>query len=120
MPHSDLFLTRVTTDADRRACLAFPYRLDRDDPLWIPRLWPDQMAWLRRQHGFFEHGDGEWFLARRAGEVVGTIGVAVDHDANRHVRRSWGVFGLFEFVEDFEVFKALLWRARGLTHLVGP
>ncbi len=126
MPPTDFCLKRLATDADRRAFLAFPYGLYRDDPMWIPRLWPDQMAWLRRQHGFFEHGDGEWFLARRAGEVVGTIGVAVDHHVNRHLGRSWGVFGFFEFVEDFDVFTALLdqaraWaRVRGLTHLVGP
>ncbi|MEW6568973.1 MAG: hypothetical protein AB1449_12570 [Chloroflexota bacterium] len=84
------------------------------------------MAWLRRAHSFFEHGDGDWFLARRGGRVVGTIGVAVDHHANRHLNRMWGVFGFFEFVEDFDVFSALLDRARGwcrqrrLTHLMGP
>lgn len=119
-------LIRLASEADRRAFLSFPYRLYRKDPNWIPRPWPDQMAWLRRQHLFFEHGDGEWFLARRGGEVVGTIGVAVDHHVNRHRQRSWGVFGFLEFVEDFEVFLALLegargWaRLRGLTVLVGP
>ncbi len=126
MPSSTIERTRIDTDAARRAFLSFPYRLYREDPMWIPRPWPDQMAWLRRQHSFFDCGDAEWFLARRGGEAVGTIGVAVDHRANRHFDRAWGVFGFFECVEDFEVFSTLLewareWaRARGLTHLVGP
>lgn len=123
---TSLRITRVTSEADRRAFLRFPYKLYRDDPVWIPRLWPDQMAWLRREHGFFDHGDGEWFLARRENCVVGTIGMAVDHHSNRHLNRAWGVFGFFEFIEEYELFRALIehareWaRQRGLSHLVGP
>jgi GNAT superfamily N-acetyltransferase len=123
---SSLSLQRVKSDADRRAFLQLPSRIYRHDPNWIPRLWPDQMAWLRREHGFFDHGDGEWFVARRDGELVGTIGVGIDHHVNQHQQRRSGVFGFLEFIEDHEVFLSLieaargwLW-ARGVTHMVGP
>jgi GNAT superfamily N-acetyltransferase len=122
----NLRVTRVLEDADRRDFLAFPYRLYRGDPHWIPRLWPEQMAWLRRQNSFFDAGDGEWFLARRGNETVGTIGVAIDHNTNRHLGRLWGTFGFFEFVADRQVFAALAERAqswlrtRGMTHMMGP
>ena len=121
-----LHVNRVLTQADRRAFLAFPYRLYSGDPNWIPRLWSDQMAWLRRRNSFFDQGDAEWFIARRNGEVVGTVGVAVDHHANHHLQRKWGVFGFLEFVEDKAVFAALVDRAqawlwmRGMTHMLGP
>ena len=88
---ANLQVDRVRTEADRRAFLSFPYRLYRSDPNWIPRLWPEQMSWLRRQHAFFELGDAEWYIARRKHEVVGTIGVAVDHHWNKHLLRKWGV-----------------------------
>jgi len=123
---SPLQLTRVISNPDRRAFLAFPYRHYRGDRHWVPRLWPEQSAWLTRQHGFFDHGDGEWFMARRDGEVVGTIGVGVDHRENDLLGRRWGVFGFVEFIEDEEVFTALIdrvrgWlRVRGLTHMAGP
>jgi len=121
-----LTISRVMTDAHRRALVGFPYRLYHGDPNWIPRLWPDQMAWLRRQHGFFDHGDADWFLALRGREVVGTIGVAIDHHSNNFLNRHYGAFGFLEFIEDYEVFRALVdrgreWlRMRGITHMVGP
>jgi GNAT superfamily N-acetyltransferase len=119
-------LTRVVTERQRRTFLELPYRLYRDDAAWIPRLWPEQMSWLRREHAFFNEGDAEWFLALRGDEAVGTIGVAVNHRVNRHERRNWGIFGFFEFVEEPAVFEALVgqaraWlRLRGATHMVGP
>ena len=121
-----LQVTRVVDEPDRRAFLSFPFRLYRRDPHWVPRLWPDQMAWLRRQNGFFDYGDAEWFIARRGKQVVGTIGAAIDHQSNHNLHRAWGAFGFFEFVEEQNVFAALVdearrWlRIRGVTHMVGP
>src|SRR5512136_1121517 len=126
MSPSDLSLQRVVSDADRRAFLSFPHQLYREDPNWIPRLWPEQMDWLCRRNPFFEQGDGDWFIARRNDQVVGTIGVATDHNANRVQGRKWGIFGFLEFVEDEQVFQGLVERAkeylrlRGATHMVGP
>ena len=126
MSHADLNLRRVVTDSDRRAFLALPYQLYRGDAHWIPRLWPEQLAWLRRQNPSFEQGDADWFVARRDGRVVGTIGVAMDHAANRVHDRRWGVFGFLEFVDDEQVFTALTNQAkeylhlRGATHMIGP
>jgi GNAT superfamily N-acetyltransferase len=123
---SPLAVTRVVSNSDRRALLSFPYRLYRKDPNWVPRLWPEQWGWLTRGPGFFEHGDAEWFLARRGSEVVGTLGVGVDHRENNLLARRWGVFGFLEFVEDGDVFAALIdrgreWlKGRGLTHMAGP
>jgi GNAT superfamily N-acetyltransferase len=126
MSQAHLSLRRVVTDADRRAFLALPYQLYRGDPNWIPRLWPEQLAWLRRENPFFEQGDADWFVARRDGRVVGTIGVALDHAANRVHERRWGIFGFLEFVHDEQVFTALTNQAReflhlrGATHMIGP
>jgi GNAT superfamily N-acetyltransferase len=126
MSPSVLSLQRVVSDADRRAFLSFPHQLYREDPNWIPRLWPEQMDWLCRRNPFFEQGDGDWFMARRNDQVVGTIGVAMDHSANRVQGRKWGIFGFLEFVEEEQVFRALIERAkeylrlRGATHMVGP
>jgi GNAT superfamily N-acetyltransferase len=119
-------MDRVVSRSDRRAFLAFPYRLYRGDPNWVPRLWPEQQSWLTRSPGFFDHGDGDWFMARLGGKVVGTIGAAIDHRENALLGRRWGVFGFLECVEDRRVFTMLIdqardWlRARGMTHMAGP
>ena len=119
-------IRRVETDRDRRAFLRFPYDLYRHDPIWIPRLWPEQIAWLRREHGFFEHAQADWFILQQQNHIIGTIGVAIDDQANRHLDHQDAVFGFFECVEDPHVFGALIevakkWALdRGCTHLIGP
>ena len=117
---------QVNSTKDRKEFLLFPYKLYRDDPQWIPRLWPEQLAWLRRDHGFFEHAQADWFILHQKDLVLGTIGVAIDEQANQHLGRNDAIFGFIEFIEDPQVFSALLevtkdWaHDRGCTHLLGP
>jgi len=119
-------ISPVVGARDRRALLVLPYRLYRRDRSWVPRIWSEQSGWLRRANGFFDHGEAEWFLARRGGKVVGSIGAAIDRQSNRHLQRAWGLFGFLEFIDDEAVFAALVdqardWlRARGMTHMLGP
>jgi GNAT superfamily N-acetyltransferase len=116
----------VITDRDRREFLRFPYKLYRNDPNWIPRLWPEQLAWLRRDHGFFEQAEAEWFILREGDRILGTIGLAVDEQSNRFLNRQDAIFGFIEFIEDPQVFQTLIavakdWaRQYRCTHLHGP
>ena len=95
----------VITDKDRKAFLRFPYRLYQNDPNWIPRLWPEQLAWLRHDHGFFEHAQADWFILQENTRILGTIGVAIDEQSNQHLDRHDAIFGFIEFVEDERVFR---------------
>lgn len=124
---SNTFRVRhVAKDRDRKAFLRFPYKLYRGDPNWIPRLWPEQLAWLRRQHGFFEHAQADWYLLEEQKDTLGTIGLAVDQQSNQHLQRKDAIFGFIEFIEDRMVFDALMdlakqWaRDHNCTHLHGP
>ena len=116
----------VVTDQDRRAFLRFPYMLYRNDPNWIPRLWPEQLAWLRRDHGFFEHAQADWYILQEDNQILGTVGVAIDEQSNHHLGRQDAIFGFIEFLEDPQIFKALIdlahnWaKEHGCTHLAGP
>ncbi len=61
----------------------------------------------REQNPFFEHGDAEFFLAERAGEIVGRIAGVENrlHNETHHDRT--GFFGFFESVDDQAVADAL-------------
>lgn len=117
----------VRTRRDRRAFVAFPYRLYRGSPHWVPPLRRDQTALLDpARNPFFEHGAAELFLAERAGETVGRVAAVVN---GRHLDRfadGAGFFGFFECADDAEAAGQLLgaaadWlRARGLTRVYGP
>ena len=79
----------------------------------------------REKHPFFEHGKAEFFLARRAGEVVGRIAASDDPKYNAIHGSNVGCFGMFE-ATDREVANALFntaaeWlRELGRDEIMGP
>ena len=111
----------------REAFLRFPWRVYRDWPAWVPPLLFERRRFLSAKHNpFFRHSAAELFLARRDGEVVGTI--AAIHN-RRHLETygdGTGFFGFFECLNEPAVALALLDRAaawlreRGLTRVRGP
>jgi GNAT superfamily N-acetyltransferase len=118
----------VRTARERRIFLTFPWRVYRDDPLWVPPLLPERAKTVDpRQGAFFKRGgEAEFFTAWRGGGPVGTICAAEDRFTNEQRSRRDCMFGFFEYIEDYAVAEALLnrvvaWaRPRGLDALYGP
>ncbi|MBN1579072.1 MAG: GNAT family N-acetyltransferase [Anaerolineae bacterium] len=117
----------VHTKADRHAFLTFPWQIYRDDPLWVPPLIPEQIKIVDPQRGpFFKRGEAEFFIARRDGQIVGTICAGQDRVLNQATNRQDGLLGFFECVQDYDVAAALLecaarWAtSRGLGAIEGP
>jgi GNAT superfamily N-acetyltransferase len=118
----------VRTASQRRTFLTFPWRIYRDDPLWVPPLLPERAKTIDPQRGAFfrRGGEAEFFIAWRDGQPVGTICAAEDRFANEQRNARECVFGFFEYVEDYVVFEALLNRAvewarqHNLNALWGP
>ncbi|MGH7498174.1 MAG: GNAT family N-acetyltransferase, partial [Gemmatimonadales bacterium] len=84
------------------------------------------MLLSRKKNPFFEHGDAEYFLAERDGEVVGRIAAITNRLHNETHDDRVGFFGFFESVDDQPVADALFsaaaaWcRERGHDVLRGP
>lgn len=103
-----------------------PFRLYRGCAAWVPPLVDDVKLMLnRRKYPFYEHSDAEFFLAERAGRVVGRIAVLDNRRYNAHWRSKTAFFYLFDAEDDSEAATALFaaaeaWAAaRGLTKMVG-
>lgn len=119
-------MIRVDRVEDPAELLAFPHRIYRDDPAWVPPL----ELWVRRRldpaHPFFKDAEIQLFVARRDGEVVGTISALRDrrHEAVKGEKVAF--FGFFETVDDPAVARVLfdaasdVARAWGATLLRGP
>ncbi len=112
---------------DLKRFVDLPFRLHANHPLWVPPLKLERRIFLsRRMNAFFSHGEAEYFLARRAGRVVGRITAQINHAFNTQHDSKWGWFGFLELEEDPEVLQALLdaaqrWlRERGCERMVGP
>ena len=117
----------VLTLADQRQFYNLAWQVYQNDPNWVPPLWPQRKDYLDKKATFFEYGEGDFWLAKRGQEVVGTLGTAIDHPRNRHRNAQSGIFGFFEVLEgDYEAASALwehacTWaKKRRLTELVGP
>jgi GNAT superfamily N-acetyltransferase len=120
-------VTAVSGGRDLKAFIDLPFRLHANSPQWVPPLKLERRLFLnRRMNAFFSHGEGEYFLARREGRVVGRITAQVNHAFNDHQEKNWGWYGFLEFEDDQEVLEALLeaaagWlRQRGKERMVGP
>jgi GNAT superfamily N-acetyltransferase len=93
----------------------------------VPPLISERREFLdRTKNPFFQHGRAEYFLARRDGNVVGTIGAFTNDRYNEFQRVNTGFFGFFEVLDDPEAARALLvtaeaWaRQAGHKTILGP
>jgi GNAT superfamily N-acetyltransferase len=104
-----------------------PFAIYRNDPYWVPPLRIAVKELLdREKHPFYANAEAEFFLAREGGKVVGRVAAIIDRNHNRFHDEKAGFFGFFESVDNVEVARALLQRARqwvferGATFLRGP
>ncbi len=107
--------------------LYLPWKIYKGTPQWVPPILADVKLMLNRQkHPFFEHSEGEFYLARKDGQVAARIAILENKPFNRVHNVKKAQFYLFECVDDQEVANALFekafeWaRARGLNEVVGP
>ena len=124
---SDLSISTVETQDDLMAFITFPWKVYQDNPYWVPPLISERIAFLDPYHNpFFQHGKATYYLARRAGQVVGTIAAFTNELYNEFQRSNVGFFGFFEVLEDREAAEALLqtavdWaREAGHDSIIGP
>lgn len=126
MLQASLTIAPVRSKADKRAFVELQYRLNRDDPNWVPPLRDEVMALLTPgRNPWFEHAEAELFLARRDGRVVGRISGQVDQLVLEHMGAGTGQWGLFEAEEEVTgqalIAAAEGWlRGKGMTRALGP
>ena len=134
MPNSmqnPITIQPVASARDRKAFVDLAYRLNADDPCWVPPLKMDVHALITPgKNPWFEHGRAQLFLARRGDNVVGRVSAHIDDialamPAEQGFGPGTGVWGLFE-AEDADVAGALLnaaaahLKAAGMQRMLGP
>ena len=117
----------IDTAREQRTFLTFPWRIYRDDPLWVPPLLPMRAKTIDPEQGaWFKRGEAEFFVAWKDGQPTGTICAAIDPPTNASRQKRECVFGFFECTEDYAVAEAMFhrvieWaRERDLDALFGP
>src|SRR5690349_3238253 len=121
-----LTIIPVRTKAEKKAFIDLQYRLNRDDPNWVPPLRDEVNGLITPgKNPWFEHAEAELFLARRGDRVVGRISGQVDALVLEHMGAGTGQWGMLE-AEDEETAHALIraaedWlKRKGMTRSIGP
>jgi len=117
----------VRSRRELKEFVAFPWGIYKGDPYWVPPFFRERMQFFDPKHNpFFEHAEVQQFLARRDGELVGTIAGIVNGMHNTYHQEEVGFFGHFECIDDQEVASLLLqtasdWvLAKGMKAIRGP
>jgi len=106
----------VCTRRQKHAFLTFPWKIYKNDPLWVPPLMSERAKTIDPARGlFFKDGYAELFVARRGGKPVGTIACTEDTSASRAKGYGDCTIGFFECVDDYAVAEALFHRAEAWT-----
>lgn len=109
-----------------RKFIAFPNKLFKDVPSYIPPLNGDEYGLLTDKNPSLDHCSRELYLAWRDGKIVGRVAAIINRTVNEHWNKKAVRFGWFDFIEDYEVFTALLdkvveyGRANGMDEIEGP
>lgn len=107
--------------------LKFPYKLFKDDKMWVPSLIMDEKTTFnKKKNPALEFCDHKIFLAYRGEDVVGRIVAILNNKANEIWNQKRMRFGWFDYIDDLKVTEALLkavetWsREMGMDEVVGP
>jgi GNAT superfamily N-acetyltransferase len=120
-------IRKVDSKKDFRAFFKFPWKVYQDDPNWTPPLLSMRREILDKEHNpSWDYLEGDYFVAWRGDEPVGTITAFINHRHNEYHNENIAWFGFFETFNDEQVAQALLdtaynWaKANGCTALRGP
>lgn len=128
---AQLVISPVKDKRDFNAFVDCAYRLNANDPHWVPPLRSEVIEILTPgKNPFHDHADMQLFLARRGSEVVGRISAHIDHLAlqqppEQGLGPGTGNWGMFEAADE-ETAGALIataeeWlRTQGMTRVVAP
>lgn len=107
--------------------IRLPFQFYTNTPQWVPPILMDVRNMLnRKKHPFYEHSDGEYYIAVRDGKDIGRLAVLENRPFNRYHAVKKAQFYFFECEDNLETAKALFDRAyewahhQGLDTMVGP
>ncbi len=122
-----LSVRKAESKADLTTFVTFPWTVYRGNPYWVPPLVSMQRHRVDKQkNASWEYMDGDFFIAWRGDQPVGTIAAFINHHHNEYWSEHIGFFGMFEVLDDPEAAAALLETAseyvqsRGYDALRGP
>lgn len=112
---------------DLKTFIRFNYELYKDNPYSVPDLYEDMLnTFTPKKNAAFEFCEADYFLAYKDDKVVGRIAAFINKRANETWHKKEVRFGWVDFIDDYEVSKALFdaaikWgKEHGMNSIEGP
>ena len=122
---SPIVIKKVETKQDLKAFIEFHYDLYEGNAYDVPNLYSDEWNTLSPdKNAAFDFCEASYFLALRAGKVVGRVAAIINHRANEKWQRKDVRFGWIDFEDDIEISRSLLeavenfGREKGMQNIV--
>jgi GNAT superfamily N-acetyltransferase len=122
-----MHITPVRTKEQLKVFISLPYKVYKDDPIWIPPLLYEQNGQFDpKRNPTLDHLEYELFLLYDDNQLIGRIAAFIDKIALDFWKESIGFFGYYECTQDIRASGLLLataadWlRKRGIKMMRGP
>lgn len=122
-----VIIKEVKTKSDLKKWVDFPNKLYKNVDAYVPFLFGDEVStFTPKSNPAYEFCDTKLFLAYIDNKIVGRIGGLINHAANKKWDTKAIRFTRFDFIDDYEVSKALFdevvaWgKEHGLNTIMGP
>jgi hypothetical protein len=120
-------IVKLKTKSDYKEFAKLPFEIYKGNKYWVPPIIKDEIKSLDpKQNPAMEYCDSQFWLAKKGGKTVGRIGAIIHPTYNEKVGEKLGRFSRLEFIDDKDVFKALMdtaidWlKERGMEKAHGP
>lgn len=122
-----IIVKEISTRKELKKFIDFPNKMYKNNPVYVPFLMSDEIGNFNKdENPAYDFCETKLFLAYKDGKIVGRIAGLINHAANK----KWGTnnirFTRFDFIDDYDVSKALFdsvveWgKERGYDKVIGP
>ena len=120
-------IKEVISKMDLKKWIEFPNSLYKDNEYYVPFLMSDEMeTFTPDKNPAYAFCETKLFLAYKDDNIVGRIAGLINHAYNKKWDKNAIRFTRFDFIDDYEVSKALFdtvvsWgKGKGLSEIMGP
>lgn len=106
---STISVIEVKTTDQLKQFVRFPMDLYKNNPYYVPSFINDEInIWNPAENPALQYSEAKQFLAFKDNKIVGRIAVIINHKEEKELGIRKVRFGWIDFIDDFEVSKALI------------
>jgi hypothetical protein len=120
-------IIKVESKSDYKEFVKLPFEIYKGNKYWVPPIIKDEIKSLDpAENPAMEYCESQFWLAKMGNKTVGRIGAIIHPLYNEKVGEQLGRFSRLEFIDDGDVFIALMntavnWlKERGMKKVHGP